>query len=152
MIGKLIEIVKARHQHFLHVDYNFYKKYKWIIKVAVLINRNYIGCEIFRKKYKFNHNLVVIALKWGGKNVKRRTNGYAKDFIEKNPDTKCIYCDIPLTNKNATSDHIIPVSKGGNNCQVNLVVTCFECNNQRGDLNFYEYMKIKKPNINNKFF
>ena len=38
------------------------------------------------------------------------------------------------------------------NSQVNLVVVCFGCNNERGSLDFYQYMKMKNPNHGKKYF
>lgn len=146
VLKRLIEIYKAQHHHFLFVDYKFYKRYKWLIKLAVWLNKGYISCEIFRKEYKIHRNFVVIGLKWNGKNVKRRTNGYAKEILESNKDLTCIYCDCKLTNSNATSDHILPISKGGNNCQVNIVICCTDCNGERGNLDFETYLKLKNIN------
>ena len=141
----LKRLYKSKHDHFLSVDFEFYKKWKWIIKFIVLLNKNYISCEIFRKKYKFQSEFVVIGLTWGGKNVKRRTSGFAKEFLQISKNPKCIYCEEHLTNENATSDHIIPISEGGNNCQVNIVVVCTSCNGERGDLDFNDYIKKKNP-------
>lgn len=137
-------IYKAEHPHFLSVDKETYFRWKYLIKFFVSLNKNYKGCEIFRKKYKVMEDFVVIGLKYNGRNVKRRTSGFAKDFLEENIGANCIYCDVKLDKENATTDHIIPISKGGNNCQVNLVVCCKSCNNERGDLDFNEYMIIKK--------
>lgn len=147
LIKKLLEIYNYKHPHFIHVEYNFYKNWKWIIKILVKLNKNYTSCEIFRKKYKIYKNIVVIGLKWSGKNVKRRTNGYAKEFISSNPNSKCIYCNTKLTNINATSDHIVPISNRGNNCQVNIVICCTDCNNERGNLPFNQYLKMKNINF-----
>ena len=145
-------LYKAKDQHFLSVSKEQWNRWGLIIKIAILLNKNYKSCTIYRRKYKFLNNIVVVGLKWSGKNVKRRTAGFAKDFLQINKNAKCIYCECKLTNENATTDHIIPISDGGNNCQVNLIVTCFDCNNQRGDLDFYDYLKIKNPKNNNKFF
>ncbi len=44
---------------------------------------------------------------------------------------KCAYCgrgDLPLT-----IDHVIPKSKGGDECWENLVAACLPCNNKKGD-------------------
>jgi len=145
----IIEVIsfirKSKDHHFLSVDKKIWNRWSILIKLFVLLNKNYVPCVIYRKKYKFLKNIVIIGLKWNGKNVKRRTSGFAKEFLKNNENVKCIYCGSKLTVDNATTDHIIPISKGGNNCQINLVVVCFDCNNERGDLNFYEYMKIKNP-------
>ncbi len=91
-----------------------------------------------------------MGLKWNGKNVKRRTTGFAKDSLELNKNSKCVFCDKKLTETNVTTDHIIPLSKGGNNCQVNLIPSCLKCNNERGNMDFYEYFKFKKPKFLHK--
>lgn len=144
-------IYKAEHPHFLSVDKETYFKWKWLIKMTIRLNKNYKSCEIFRKKYKLMEDFIVIGLKYNGKNVKRRTSGFAKDFVEENLDADCIYCDVKLDKDNATADHIIPISEGGNNCQVNLVVCCKDCNNERGNMDFQTYMSIKRR-VNKRTF
>lgn len=136
-------ILSSEHSHFISVDKNVYEKWKYPIILAVKLNKNYKSVEIFRKKFKVLEDFVVIGLKYNGKNVKRRTAGFAKEFIEQNGDARCLYCDEKLTFENATADHIVPISEGGNNCQVNLVVCCKDCNNERGNLDFRYYMSIK---------
>jgi 5-methylcytosine-specific restriction endonuclease McrA len=143
LLRKVKEIYHSKHLHFLFVDYKMYKKWKWIIRLAVSLNKGYISCEIFRKKYKIHENIVIIGLKWNGKNPKRRTNGYAKEFVSNNSGSVCIYCEELLTLENATSDHIIPISRKGNNCQVNIIICCNDCNNERGQIPFIDYLKMK---------
>lgn len=144
-LKRLKRIYKTKTEHFLKVDFVFYKKWKIIIKLLVYLNNDYIGCEIARKKFKAHRNFIVIGLKWSGKNVKRRTLGFAKDFVSNNRSAKCIYCETKLTMENATTDHIVPISEGGNNTQVNLMVCCQTCNSERGTIPFNKY--IKKKNI-----
>ena len=52
----------------------------------------------------------------------------------------CHYCGthiargLPDGHPNlATLDHVIPRSRGGGNHIPNIVASCFECNNERGD-------------------
>jgi 5-methylcytosine-specific restriction endonuclease McrA len=142
-------IKKSKEQHFLSVDKKIWKRWGLLIKFFVWRNKNYIPCTIYRKKYKYLTNIVVVGLKWNGKNVKRRTSGFAKDFLKENENAKCIYCNKKLTHENATADHIIPISEGGNNAQINLVVVCFDCNNERGNMRFKQYLKIKNPKYRN---
>ena len=115
------------------------------------MNKNYKSCEIFRKKYKTMENFVVIGLRYNGKNVKRRTSGFAKEFLEENKNCECIYCGTKLTKENATADHIVPISKGGNNTQVNLIVCCKDCNSERGNLSFKTFMGLKNSKNKDKF-
>jgi 5-methylcytosine-specific restriction endonuclease McrA len=136
-------LIEAKHEHFISVDYKTYKKWKYLIKLVVCLNKNYKYCEIHRKKFKLIEDFVVIGLKYSGKNVKRRTSGYAKDFLNSHDDAKCLYCQTPLTYENATADHIVPISNGGNNTQVNLIVCCKSCNGERGNIEFRKYLSIK---------
>lgn len=144
-------LLTQKHSHFVSVDKEFYKRWKWLIILAVKLNKNYKPVEIFRKKFKVLEDFVVVGLKYNGKNVRRRTSGFAKEFVEQNNDARCIYCDTKLTTENATADHIIPISEGGNNAQVNLVVCCKDCNNERGNLDFKYYM-AKKNSKKIKYF
>jgi 5-methylcytosine-specific restriction endonuclease McrA len=45
----------------------------------------------------------------------------------------CVYCGIDGTRKELTVDHVIPRSKGGGSKRENLVLSCRECNNIKGD-------------------
>jgi 5-methylcytosine-specific restriction endonuclease McrA len=136
-------LLTSEHSHFLSVDKKFYKRWKLLVRLVVRLNKNYKSVEIYRKKFKVLEDFVVVGLKYNGKNVRRRTAGFAKEFVEQNPNARCIYCDNKLTTENATADHIIPISEGGNNAQVNLVVCCTDCNNERGNLEFKYYLSKK---------
>ncbi len=47
----------------------------------------------------------------------------------------CVYCDVNLTEKNATLDHVIPRSWGGNPSGVmNTVLACEQCNSFKSGL------------------
>jgi 5-methylcytosine-specific restriction endonuclease McrA len=42
----------------------------------------------------------------------------------------CVYCN---KNKANSIDHIIPISKGGNNSLINLTIACISCNSKKGN-------------------
>ena len=151
---KVIKIIKfitnSEHQHFLSVDRKTYNRWKFLIKLAVNINKNYKSCEIYRKKFKSLEDFVVVGLKYSGKNVKRRTSGFAKEFVDRNEGSVCLYCESELSHENATADHIVPISEGGNNSQVNLIVCCKDCNAERGNVEFKSYLFIKNKKYVNK--
>lgn len=143
-IYKIIKfLIKSKNEHFLSIDYQSYKRWKYLIKIAIYFNKQYKPCEIYRKKFKSLEYFVVVGLKYNGKNIKRRTTGYAKEFIENHRNAKCLYCNDKLTIENATTDHIIPISTGGNNSQVNLIVCCKSCNEERGNIEFNKYLSYK---------
>lgn len=48
-------------------------------------------------------------------------------------DPYCYYCGCRLTLDDSTLDHAIPLSKGGTNEWSNLVLACYECNQDKGD-------------------
>jgi hypothetical protein len=144
-LQKLKRIYKAKTEHFLKVDFSFYKKWRLAIRLLIWLNSEYVPCEIARKKFKNHRNFIVIGLKWNGRNVNRRTTGFAKEFVNANKNARCIYCETKLTEDNATTDHIVPIADGGNNCQINLVVTCQPCNSDRGTTPFNKYLKLKNP-------
>ena len=54
----------------------------------------------------------------------------------------CCYCCIPLTLDTVTMEHIVPDSKRGTYNTTNLTVSCYSCNNKRGNKQFFEYCKL----------
>ncbi len=46
---------------------------------------------------------------------------------------KCRYCQKPLRREDATADHAVPLSKGGEDHYENVVAACFPCNQKKGD-------------------
>jgi len=45
----------------------------------------------------------------------------------------CLYCGEQFRHADLTRDHIIPMSRGGNDNWENVVTACFRCNNQKGN-------------------
>lgn len=46
---------------------------------------------------------------------------------------RCVYCDVPLTPKTLTKDHIVPLFQGGTNDANNLAPACKSCNSAKRD-------------------
>lgn len=70
-------------------------------------------------------------------------NGRNKIFQKTN--FHCWYCGIYLTKKKGntrTIDHKVPVSKGGETIDSNLVPCCQPCNVEKDNLGLTEYRKL----------
>lgn len=50
----------------------------------------------------------------------------------------CHYCGQKVTEKNATLDHFVPTSKGGDNSKENLFTSCLECNSIKSGKTYEE--------------
>jgi 5-methylcytosine-specific restriction endonuclease McrA len=48
-------------------------------------------------------------------------------------ENTCQYCSKILTSGQATIDHVIPTSRGGKHDWKNVVLSCKECNNKKGN-------------------
>jgi len=76
-----------------------------------------------------------------------------KNVLHRDEHT-CQYCG--KKDSNLSTDHVIPRSKGGQNCWENVVAACFICNNKKADLTPHEagmklLQKPKKPSNYIKF-
>lgn len=60
-------------------------------------------------------------------------------------NNRCVYCRFPVYHpkdravdyrghNRMTLEHVIPISRGGCDCEANLIVACKLCNNLRGNL------------------
>nr|WP_239115333.1 HNH endonuclease [Streptomyces sp. SID8499] len=55
---------------------------------------------------------------------------------------RCVYCDAP----GGTVDHVIPLSRGGQHAEGNLVPACKSCNSSKGDKLLIEWLLVKRAN------
>lgn len=64
----------------------------------------------------------------------------------------CSYCNIPLTYKTATIDHIISIHEGGTDKESNLCIACQQCNRDKGHKNmqFSEVYSELNKNVQKK--
>lgn len=73
---------------------------------------------------------------------------YALTYEIYRDDMRCFYCGEPLTEKQRTLDHRLPVDLGGPSLTNNLVPTCRKCNSTKGNLTeeqFKKFMRFSKP-------
>ncbi len=67
-----------------------------------------------------------------------------RTILFKRDGNHCVYCNVTLSHKTATLDHITPVSKGGSRGAVmNMVLCCVECNQAKADRPVKEFLKEK---------
>ena len=63
--------------------------------------------------------------------------------FKKESDRVCHYCGKQIVNKeDLTVDHVIPISKGGENSADNLVIACKACNREKANLNVERYSEF----------
>jgi hypothetical protein len=75
--------------------------------------------------------------------------GYTR-YREKRRETKneCFYCGCELTRQTGHNlDHVLPRSRGGGEWPANIVLTCLECNNQKGDATPQEWLEEIRAEI-----
>lgn len=71
----------------------------------------------------------VVRLKWFVY-IKRRALSPTKKNIFERDNHTCQYCGAV---KELTIDHVMPVSRGGENSWKNMVACCWKCNNKKGN-------------------
>ena len=55
-------------------------------------------------------------------------------------DNRCHFCETTLDNfGDSTLDHLTPRSRGGDDSDENLALSCFECNHKKGPLTETEF-------------
>jgi hypothetical protein len=71
----------------------------------------------------------------------RKRQKKIKEYVVNRDRPVCCYCQKLLTSETITMEHIVPDSKRGTFNTTNLTVSCYECNNSRGNKPFFEYVK-----------
>lgn len=66
------------------------------------------------------------------KNISRkRSVKFSRENIYLRDKGKCQYCGIKLSKKQTTLDHVVPRSLGGKTTWENIVISCFDCNQEK---------------------
>lgn len=55
---------------------------------------------------------------------------------------KCCYCRWPLSDEDATADHVVARKNGGTTKRANIKAACSECNNAKGFLNVQTFNRL----------
>ena len=119
----------------LHRVYNIQT---WVNKLISLIPIDGISLELvkFDTQKLDNPNISGIEYQRG------TLQGYEiKEYLLEKFNRTCVYCDsknVPLQ-----IDHVIPKSKSGSNRISNLVLSCSNCNQDKGSLSIEEFLKHK---------
>ena len=66
------------------------------------------------------------------------TNPEKRSSMFERDNWTCQYCGDKVTNDNASIDHYVPQSKGGNHSKTNLRTCCFMCNSIKSGKSFEE--------------
>ena len=57
---------------------------------------------------------------------------------------RCYYCHQSLDFVDATEDHKMPKSRGGEDIEANIVAACWPCNTQKGPMTAEEYREYRR--------
>ena len=64
----------------------------------------------------------------------RKSIGKKKRFrVLSRSEFRCVYCGAGAPEKRIEVDHVVPVSKGGDDHESNLVAACLDCNVGKSD-------------------
>jgi 5-methylcytosine-specific restriction endonuclease McrA len=74
-------------------------------------------------------------------------------LAERDDGWKCHYCNCAIHRepmkvnsiqkpKQATVDHMHPLGKGGSDSVQNMVLACSNCNDEKGDMDYFAYWRV----------
>ena len=77
--------------------------------------------------------------------TKRNTSRRIRKLQNRIKDTysTCFFCGENLDRADRTINHIVAISKGGADYAYNYLVACRNCNVEKDNMDFYEYLKLK---------
>ena len=97
-------------------------------------------CEVYRDLHGVRI-AVVIALRSNRKSSSRINKRVVDRAYKQDDNPVCAYTRQEMDRADASAEHIIPLSSGGNNSVWNICVACAELNNNRGNMNFWKYWR-----------
>lgn len=96
------------------------------------------SCEIYRELYGVGI-IVVIALKPNHRPSSRINKRIVDRSFHHDQDPVCSYTRESILRQDASAEHIIPLSNGGNNSVWNICVANNKLNNNRGNQDYWKY-------------
>lgn len=81
---------------------------------------------------KFEYLPSVLRLtKWYS--ISRKPGSFSRKIVFSRDNWTCQFCNTKLSQHDATIDHVVPKSKGGQTNWINCVTACKPCNRKKGD-------------------
>ncbi len=86
--------------------------------------------------FSTHHSRELMAIQRGTRKTKRvRLSRRFRQRIFYRDGGRCVYCDKPVAFKDATMDHVVPLTKRGNSrSKENITLSCKACNKAKGPL------------------
>ena len=78
-------------------------------------------------------------------------SNYMRNFAIMRTYGRCAYCGKAIVDEKqhgATFDHVLPLSKKGTTSKDNILLCCFECNQEKGSLSLEEFRAKKQTALN----
>lgn len=114
---------------------------EWTKRFINLSSVSFISVEQVKFDMQKMNNAAI-----EGKEYQRGTlfDYEVKQYLLEKYHYQCVYCE--KKNVPFEKEHVIPKSRGGSNRISNLVLSCRECNQKKGNLSIEEYLK-DNPNL-----
>lgn len=90
------------------------------------------------KSINFSMNIPSVIVFKHGKYAKIKSVRFSRKNIWLRDEGCCQYCHKEVEIKGFTIDHVIPKSKGGKSVWDNVVVSCYNCNQKKGEKSLAE--------------
>lgn len=128
------DIIEYYPDIFIRSGYNIHTREQVVVQAPSIIHMH---------RSRVNKKHLVTTVPFSRENLFHRDDG------------RCVYCNIELTLKTFTIDHVHPVSKGGLTDWHNCRASCSVCNGLKGnktieELGWKQPKKVGVPSINKR--
>lgn len=92
------------------------------------------------ERFRFKRKLILVPYRYEKNWILNENGSLTLDVVKR---YKCHYCEeCNFTDDEITKDHKKPQSKGGTDSIKNIVPACLECNRDKADTPYDEYMRV----------